>query len=70
MELEEIRRNILTLRDGEKIQEINNIPVIEDRIQNQSDPVDSSETEIRVHVKIADEERLIIDQLKVFMIRR
>ena len=60
----------MTLRDGEKIQEINNIPVIEDRIQNQSDPVDSSETEIRVHVKIADEERLIIDQLKVFMIRR
>ena len=36
VELEEIRRKILTPRDGEENQEINDIPVIEERIQNES----------------------------------
>ena len=30
MEIEEIRRKILTCRDGEETQEINDIPVIEE----------------------------------------
>ena len=44
-ELEEIRRNILTQRDGEESQEINGIPVTEERIQNESHPMDPSETD-------------------------
>ena len=36
VELEEVRRKILTPRDGEENQEINDIPVIEERIQNES----------------------------------
>ena len=36
VELEEIRRKILTPRGGEENQEINDIPVIEERIQNES----------------------------------
>ena len=52
MELEEIRRKMLTPRDGEENQEINDIHVIEERIQNESGPVDPSETEIRVRVEI------------------
>ena len=36
VELEEIRRKILTPRDGEENQEINDIPVIEERIQHES----------------------------------
>ena len=36
VELEELRRKILTPRDGEENQEINDIPVIEERIQNES----------------------------------
>ena len=48
----------MTHRDGEKNQEINEIPaVIEERIQNESDPMEPSETEIRARVetKITDE---------------
>ena len=71
MELEGIQRNILTERNGEENQEINDIPVMEERTQNESRPMEPSETEIRVRVeiKITDEERLIIDELKSFMIR-
>ena len=45
--------------------------MIEERIQNESRPMEPSETEIRVRVetKIRDEKRLIIDELKVLMIR-
>ena len=70
-ELEEIRRKNLKRRDGEENQEINDIPVIEERIQNESRPMEPSETEIcvRVETKITDEERLIIDELKSLMIR-
>ena len=58
-------------RDGEENQEINDIPVIEERIQNESRPMEPSVTEIcvRVETKITDEERLIIDQLEALMIR-
>ena len=71
MELEEIRRKILTHRDGEENQEIHDIPVIEKRIQYESRPMELTETEIcvRVETKITDEERLIIDELKSLMIR-
>ena len=45
--------------------------MIEERIQNESRPMEPSETEIRVRVetKIRDEKRLIIDELKALMIR-
>ena len=58
-------------RYGEENQEIGDIPVIEERTQNESRPMEPSETEIRARVetKITDEERLIIDELKSFMIR-
>ena len=71
MEFEEIRRKILTPRDGEENQETNDIPVIKERIQNEICPIEPSETEIRVHVetKNMDDERLIIDELKALMIR-
>ena len=71
VELEEIRRKILTPRDGEENQETNDIPVIKERIQNEICPIEPSETEIRVHVetKNMDDERLIIDELKALMIR-
>ena len=70
-ELEEIRRKNLKRRDGEENQEINDIPVIEERIQNESRLMEPSVTEIcvRVETKITDEERLIIDELKSLMIR-
>ena len=61
MELDVIRRKILKRRDGEENQEINDIPVIEERIQNESRP--------RVETKITDEERLIIDELETLTIR-
>ena len=43
----------------------------EERIQNESGPIEPSETETHVHVecKIIDEEHLIIDELKTLMIR-
>ena len=71
VELEEIRRKNLTPRDGEENQEINDISVIEERIQKESGPMEPSETEIRVHVetKITDEEHLIINELKALIIR-
>ena len=71
VELEEIRRKIMTSRNGEENQGINDIPGIEERIQNERHPMEPSETEIRVRVetKITDEERLIIDELKALMIR-
>ena len=45
--------------------------MIEERVQNESRPMEPSETEIRVRVetKIRDEKRLIIDELKALMIR-
>ena len=45
MELEEIRRKILTPRDGEENQEINDIPVIQERIQNEGGPMEPDETD-------------------------
>ena len=71
VELEEIRRKMLTPRDGEENQETNDIPVIKERIQNEICPIEPSETEIRVYVetKNMDDERLINDELKALMIR-
>ena len=71
MELEEIRRKILTPRDDEESQEINDIPVIEEFIGNEYGPMEPNETEIHVHVntETADEEYLIIDELKALVIR-
>ena len=56
---------------GEENQAINDIPVIEESVQMKSSPMEPSETEIRVRVeiKITDEERLIIEELKDLMIR-
>ena len=58
VELEEIGRKTLTPRDDEENQEINDIPVIEERIQNENSPMEPSETEVRVRVEteITDEE--------------
>ena len=66
-ELEEI---LLTPRDSEENQEINDIPVIEERIRNENNRMERDETEIRVCVEteITDEERLIINELKALMI--
>ena len=68
VELEDIRRNILAPRDGEE--NINDIPMIEERIQNENGVMEPNETEILVCVetKITGEERLIIDELKALMI--
>ena len=48
----------MTPTDDEENQEINDIPVIEERIQNENSPMEPSETEIRVQVEteITDEE--------------
>ena len=64
-------RKTLTTIDGEENQEINDIPVIEKKIQNKSGPMEPSEAEIcvRVETKITDKENLIIDELKALMIR-
>ena len=61
----------MTPIDGEENQEINDIPVIEKRIQNESGPMGPSAIEICVcaETKITDEECLIIDELKALMIR-
>ena len=66
MELEELRRKILTPRDGEENQEINGIHMVEERIQNERNM-----RQICVHVEteVADEEHLVIDELKTLMIR-
>ena len=60
-----------TPRDGEENQEIDDIPVIEERIRNENDPMEPIETEIRVRVETetTDEERLITNELKALMIR-
>ena len=70
VELEEMRRNILTTRNCEENQEINDIPVIEERIQNKNGRMEPNETEIRICVEteITDDERLIINELKALMI--
>ena len=61
----------MTHRDGKENHEINDIPVIEERIRNEYGPMKPNETEIRARVEteITDEERLIIDELKALMIR-
>ena len=61
----------MTTRDGEENQKINDIPVIEERIQNESGRMEPSKTEIhvRVETKITNEEHLIIDELKDLIIR-
>ena len=43
-------RKTLTTIDGEENQEINDIPVIEKKIQNKSGPMEPSEAEVCVHV--------------------
>ena len=55
-----IRRNKekkLTPIDGEENQEINHIPVIEERIQNERGPMEPSQTEICLcaETKVTDE---------------
>ena len=61
----------MTPRDGEENQEINDIPVTEERIQNENGPMEPIESEISVHLEteITDEERIIVDVLKALMIR-
>ena len=71
VELQEIRRKILTPRDGEENQEINDIPVMEERIRIKNGPMEPNETKIHVCVEteITDKERLIIDELKALIVR-
>ena len=45
VELEEVSRKILTHKDGEENQEINDILVIDERIQNESHPMEPGETD-------------------------
>ena len=61
----------MTPRDGEENQEINDIPVTEERIRNENGPMEPTESEISVHLEteITDEERIIVDVLKALMIR-
>ena len=61
----------MTPRDGEEIQDINDIRVIEERMKNEYSSMQPNETEIRVRIEteITVEERLIIDELKALMIR-
>ena len=51
VDLEEITRKKLKHRDGEENQQINDIPVILEQIQNESCPMEPSQTEIHVHVE-------------------
>ena len=71
VELEETRRKILSPKDGEENQEINGIPIIEERIWNENGPMEPNESEIsvRVETEITYKEHLIIDELKALMIR-
>ena len=57
VDLKEIRREIFTPKDGEENQEINDIPVIEERIQNERGPMEPSQTEICLcaETKVTDE---------------
>ena len=60
----------MTPRDGEENREINDIPVIEERIQNENSPIEANETEICIHVQTEiTEGHCIIDELKALMIR-
>ena len=65
------RRKTLTPRNGEENQEINDIPMIEEKIQNENGLLKPNETEVRVREEthFSDEERLFIDELKALMIR-
>ena len=45
MELEETRIKILTPWDGEENQDIDDIPAIEERIQNENGPMQPNETD-------------------------
>ena len=56
MELEEKRRKILTPRDDEENQEINDISVLEVRILSENGRMEPNETEIRVCVETEIEE--------------
>ena len=69
-ELKEIRRKIFTPRDGKENREINDIPVIEERIRNENGRMEPNETDIHpcVETEITHEEHLIIDELKALMI--
>ena len=71
MELEEIRGQTFTPRDGEENQEINDMPMIEERIQNENGLIETNKTEIRVRVEteVIDDQRLIIAELKALMIK-
>ena len=72
VELEETTRKTLTPRNDEENQKIIDIPAIEEKIQNESEPVEPNETEkilVRVGTEIADDARLFIDELKVLTIR-
>ena len=51
-------------RDGEETQEINDIPVIEERIRNENGPVEPNETEIRVHVETEITETTVIRHIE------
>ena len=64
VELEKIRRKILTPRDGEE--NINAIPVIEESIQNENNPM---KKHVSVETGITDEECLIADEQNALMIR-
>ena len=62
----------MTPRNGEENQKIIDIPAIEEKIQNESEPMEPNETEkilVRVGTEIADDARLFIDELKVLTIR-
>ena len=60
VELVEIRRKILTHRDGEENQENNNIPVIEERIQNENSTMDPNETEICVPAETKNTDQKVL----------
>ena len=61
----------LSQRDGEKSQEADGIPVIEERVLIENDPLEPGETEIQssVETEITSEELHIINRLKVVMKR-
>ena len=71
VELAVVRRKILTPTDDKENQKINEITIIEERIQNENGPMKPNTTEIcvRVETEITNEECPIIDELKALMIR-
>ena len=68
VELEEIRRKIWTPRDAEENQKINDIPVTEERILNESGSIEPSETEIRVRAETKITDKAELKELKALMI--